>query len=170
MCYLFSIYPRICVPKWSIDLRAPSVDHTRHVVLVPRQIHFCGWLLYPWRCWFVVFAITVHFNLIGSVPDGCFLHSLSLSLFIQVIGIYSFSLCLFLGRPYFWFVSFSLSLSLSLSLYTPALISPCFILFLFVFTPPRSCLYVSITLSLALSLHPSLSLSLFPVYHSCVCE
>jgi len=42
--------------------------------------------------------------------DGCFL--LSLSLFIQVIGIYSFSLRLFLSCPYFWFVSFSLSLSL----------------------------------------------------------
>jgi len=71
---------------------------------------------------------------------------LSLSLFIDVIGIYSFSLCLFLCRSYFWFVSFSYSLFFSLCLYTPALMS--------------LCIYNSLSLSLSLFLSFFLSLSL----------
>ena len=42
VCYDFSFYLWICATaKWSIDLQAPSVAHTYHVILLPIQPHFC---------------------------------------------------------------------------------------------------------------------------------
>jgi len=46
LCYHFFFHLTICVAKWTIDLQALFVAHTRHVVLLPIQPHFCVVLIH----------------------------------------------------------------------------------------------------------------------------
>ena len=79
LCYHCSFHPKISVAKWTIDLQALSMAHTRHVVLLPIQSHFCECLeLLVFSVW-VCSALQV----VRICPSsGSFL--LSLSLFIHV--------------------------------------------------------------------------------------
>ena len=57
----------LCTAKWSIDLQALPMAHTRQVVLLHIQPHFCECLLYTWRCWLSVCGLAVHFNCVPAV-------------------------------------------------------------------------------------------------------
>ena len=141
VCCHFFFYPRICVAaKWSIDLQAPSVAHTYHMVLLPIQPHFCECLLLTWRCWFTVLRLAVHFDLPGSGTAV----SLSCCYFHCLFKSGDWDLLFFI---YFFLCSHTFNLSVCVSL----------CLSLFLCMTQRSSLHESICLSVSLSLSLSLS-------------